>query len=62
MTACSSSYTREVPMQAYLEDVEIGASSVTTGHIYITKPKDYAFSYARDLNSKTRFGIAVTSR
>ena len=62
MTACSSSYTREVPMQAYLEDVEIGASSETTGYIYITKPKDYVFSYARDPNSKTKFGIAVTSR
>ena len=49
-------------MQANLKDVEIGASSETTGYIYVTKPKDYIFSYARDSNSKTKFGIAVTSR
>jgi len=62
ITACSSSHTREVPTQTELEDVEIGASSETTGYIYVTKPKDYIFSYARDSNSKTKFGIAVTSR
>ena len=62
ITACSSGHTREVPTQTELEDVEIGASSETTGYIYATKPKDYIFSYARDLNNKTQFGIAVTSR
>ena len=62
ITACSSSHTQEVPTQTELEDVEIGASSETTGYIYLTKPEDYIFSYARDSNSKTKFAIAVTSR
>ena len=61
ITACSSSHTREVSMQAELKDLELGVPSETTGYIFVTKPKDYVFSYAREENSKTKFGVAVTS-
>ena len=61
ITACSSSHAQEVSKQVKLRDLEIGAASETTGYIFITKPKDYVFSYAREENSKTKFGIAVTS-
>ena len=39
-----------------------GASSESSGNFSFTKPKDYEFSYIRDPSSKTKFGIAVTSR
>ena len=48
-------------MQAELKDLELGVPSETTGYIFVTKPKDYVFSYAREENSKTKFGVAVTS-
>ena len=62
ITAGSSIHAQEVSKQVKLRNLEIGAASETTGYIFITKPKDYVFSYAREENSKTKFGIAVTSR
>ena len=58
-TACSFSYHREVPSQPKLK---IGSADESTGYIFVTKPEDYVFSYAREPQSKTKFGVAVTTR
>ena len=62
ITACSSSYTREIPMEPKLTKGEVGPSSESSGNFSYTNPKDYEFTYIRDPSSKTKFGIAVTSR
>ena len=62
ITACGSSYTQEIPMEPKLTKGEVGPSSESSGNFSYTNPKDYEFTYIRDPSSKTKFGIAVTSR
>ena len=62
ITSCGSSYILEIPTGPKLTHTDTGASSETSGNFSFTKPKDYEFTYIRDPSSKTKFGIAVTSR
>ena len=47
--------------KAFAVDVQIGKASEKYGYLYINTPKKYVFSYARAIESKTIFGVAITT-
>ena len=54
LIAASSHYNK-----AFGADMEIGKASRRFGYLFISKPEKYVFSYARAIESKTVFGVAI---
>ena len=45
--------------KAFANKIEVGDASEKFGYFYIDSPKDYVFSYARAVESKTVFGVGI---
>ena len=54
LIAASSQYNN-----ALGSDIEIGKASRRFGYLFISTPEKYVFSYARAIESKTVFGVAI---